>query len=98
MEVREFLNNQIPQRWIGRTGPHDLALHQWPPRSPDLTVCEYFLWGFIKDSVYVPPLPATVIELRNRITAAVESVHPDMLAKVWDEFDYRMDICRASKG
>ena len=21
--------------WIGRTGPQDLALHLWPPRSPD---------------------------------------------------------------
>lgn len=24
----------------------------WPPRSPDLTSPEFFLWGFLKDSVY----------------------------------------------
>jgi hypothetical protein len=29
--VREFLDNQYPQRWIGRGGPH-----HWPARSPDL--------------------------------------------------------------
>jgi hypothetical protein len=29
--VREILDNQYPQRWIGRGGPH-----HWPARSPDL--------------------------------------------------------------
>jgi hypothetical protein len=27
----EILDNQYPQRWIGRGGPH-----HWPARSPDL--------------------------------------------------------------
>lgn len=98
LEVREFLNQRIPGRWIGRTGQNDAALHYWPPRSPDLTVCDFFLWGFIKDSVYVPPLPTTMNELRHRITAAVEAVTQDMLAAVWDQFEYRLDICRASQG
>ncbi|KAG8247732.1 hypothetical protein J6590_054846 [Homalodisca vitripennis] len=44
---------------------------------------------------YVPPLPTTMDELRNRITTAVESVTQDMLAAVWDEFEYHIDICRA---
>ena len=43
-EVRRFLNHELPQRWIGRNGPADLALHQWLPRSPDLSVCDFFLW------------------------------------------------------
>ena len=32
-------------RWIGRRG-NSL---EWPPRSPHLTVCHYFLWGYIKN-------------------------------------------------
>ena len=28
-----------------------------PPRSPDATPCDFFLWGYVKDQVYVPPLP-----------------------------------------
>lgn len=24
----------------------------WPPRSPDLAPCDYFLWGYLKDMVY----------------------------------------------
>ena len=26
---------------------------QRPARSPDLTACDYFLWGFLKSKVYV---------------------------------------------
>ncbi|PNF28849.1 hypothetical protein B7P43_G04437 [Cryptotermes secundus] len=55
--IRCFLNESLPQRWIGRMGNEDLALQFWPPRSPDLTPCDFFLWGFVKDEVYVPPLP-----------------------------------------
>jgi len=47
-DVRRFLNKSLPQRWIGRVGKEDLALQFWPPRSPDLTPCEFFLWGVRK--------------------------------------------------
>ena len=52
----------------------------------------------VKDKVYVPPLPTTLSELRHRITAAVAAVTNDMLADVWIELDYRLDVCRASRG
>jgi hypothetical protein len=40
----------------------------WPPRSPDATPCNFFLWGYVKDQVSVPPLPASIQELKVRIT------------------------------
>ncbi|GBL93848.1 hypothetical protein AVEN_153614-1 [Araneus ventricosus] len=27
-------------------------LTAWPPRSPDLNPCDFWLWGFLKDRVY----------------------------------------------
>ena len=39
---------------------------EWPPRSPDLTPCDFFLWGHIKNQVYSSP-PATLEILRERI-------------------------------
>ena len=68
----------------------------WPPRSPDLTPCDFFLWGFVKDTV--PPLPANLQDLRNRTTAAVALVDRDMLTRVWNEMDYRIDVFRITKG
>ena len=51
----------------------------WPARSPDLTPCDYFLWGYVKDKVFVAPQPVSIPDLKNRITAAVETITPDLL-------------------
>ena len=82
---------------IGRTGQGDDALMRWPPRSPDLTPYEFFLWRLVKDTVFVPPLPANLQDLHNRITAAVALVDRDMLTRVWNDKDYRIDVCRITK-
>ncbi|GFT25366.1 uncharacterized protein TNCV_182031 [Trichonephila clavipes] len=60
LSVRDWLNITILDQWIFRKGPHDKA---WPPRSPDLKLYDFHLWGFIKDCVYVPPLPADLPDL-----------------------------------
>ena len=83
---------------IGRTGQEDDALMRWPPRSPDLTLYDFFLWGFVKDTVFVPPLSANLQDLRNHITAAVALVDRDKLTRVWNEMDYRIDVCRITKS
>ena len=36
-------------------------------RSPDATPCDFFLWGYVKDQVYVPSLPASIPELKVQI-------------------------------
>ena len=66
-EVRRYLNNVLPRRWIGRGCERDNRLMPWPARSPDLTPCDFFLWGYIKDKVYVPPLPNDLGDLKRRI-------------------------------
>jgi hypothetical protein len=38
----------------------------WPARSPDLTACDYWLWGYLKSKVYVTRL-ANIEELKKRI-------------------------------
>ena len=84
--------------WIGRAGQNDQVFCKWSPISPDLTVCDFFLWGYVKDRVYVPPLPANVDKLQERITSAVNSVTPGILHRVWSELDCRIDVCRVTKG
>jgi len=70
----------------------------WPARSPDLTPCDYFLWGYVKDKVFVPPQPVSIPDLKNRITTAVETITPDLLSRVWQELDYHLNVCRVMKG
>jgi len=69
-----------------------------PSRSPDATPCDFFLWGYVKDQVYVPPLPASIPELKIRIRTAIETITADTLQTVWNELDYRVDIWRIIKG
>jgi hypothetical protein len=37
-------------------------------------------------------------ELRDQITRALQTIMADMLHRVWDEFDYCVDVCRATQG
>lgn len=92
LDVRQCLDRHFPQRWIGRGGPI-----QWPPRSPDITPCDFFLWGYIKDIVYRTRV-YTVIELRERITAAFLQVSNEMLENTWMELEHRLDVVRANNG
>ena len=85
-------DDHFPERWIGRGGP----IH-WPPRSPDITPLDFFLWGFVKDNVYMRRV-SNIDDLKARITTAIASVDADMLAATWREIDYRLDILRATKG
>ena len=75
----------------------DQILLAWPLRSPDATPFDFFLWGYVKDQVYVPPLPASIQELKVRIRTAVQTITGDMLQTVWNELDYRVDVCRITK-
>ena len=44
------------------------------------------------------PLPKTLPELRERIYTAIGNVTQDMLERVWREWEYRLDICRVTRG
>jgi len=37
-------------------------------------------------------------ELRDRITHALQTITADMLHRVWDEYDYCVDVCRVTQG
>lgn len=50
----------------------------------------FFLWGLIKDMIYVPSLSITLHELRQRIiviTLAVKVIDRDTLQPVWAQPD-----------
>ncbi|GBM10987.1 hypothetical protein AVEN_1323-1 [Araneus ventricosus] len=65
-------------------------------KSSYLTPCDFFLGGHIQDFVFVPPLPKTLEEFRERIHAALMIIGRIMLQNVWNEFDYRLDVCRVT--
>jgi hypothetical protein len=41
--------------------------------------------------------PTSIPNLKNRIAMAMETITLDMLIRVWQELDYRLDVCRVTK-
>lgn len=90
--VRTYLDLVFPNRWIGRNGPV-----AWPPRSPDLTPLDFFLWGFLKDKVFRTK-PEDLQEMRDRILENCQIPDEEMFARVRKSFEERMFLCMHEEG
>ena len=91
--VKDFLNNTYAGRWIGRAGSIN-----WPPRSPDLTPLDFFLWGYVKQKVYSTEID-TVETLRQRIIAAFEAVKEQGVCEnVRNSTIRRLQTCIETEG
>lgn len=90
--VRNYLNVLFPRRWIGRSGHVP-----WPPRSPDLTPLDFYLWGYIKDVVY-KNRPTTLDNLKARIRDAITQIPQHVLRNVVTSFRRRLELCLEVNG
>lgn len=82
----------FPGRVISRFGD----VH-CPPRSPDLSICDFFLWGYLKARVYENK-PRTLDELKDAIRVEVAQVERAMLERVYANFQERLQHCTNDFG
>ena len=75
-ETTELLREKFHGRVISRNDDQN-----WPPRSCDLTPCDFFLWGFVKSLVYANK-PQTIPELKAEIRRVVGEIEPQLCGKV----------------
>jgi hypothetical protein len=62
--VSHWLERQFLDHWIARRCPME-----WPPRSPDLTPLNFYLWGHLKAMVYQVKIQ-NIDHLEERIEAS----------------------------
>mgnify|MGYP003623301927 CR=1 FL=1 len=86
------LRRLFPGHLISRLG--DVP---WPPRSPDLSMCDFFLWGFLKERVYRDK-PRTLDELKRAIRREVQQINQETLERVWGSFTCRLENCIRANG
>ena len=93
-EVKEWLQEFFRQHIIALNHPVE-----WPPRSPDLTPCDYFLWGHLKNKVYVTP-PTDIDDLTQRITENAELLKrdPNLVRRAVRDMVRRATLCIERDG
>ncbi len=90
--VRNLLDREFGERWIGRGGPLS-----WPPYSPDLTPCDFWLWGVLKEQVYAKKI-RNLDHLKEVITSVIETITPEMCRRAIRSAIERFDLCEKVNG
>lgn len=86
--VRQLFPNKV----ISRRG--DIP---WPPRSPDLTQMDFFLWGYLKTKVYETN-PRSIDVLKENIQREMANITELTCRAVMDNFKRRLQECRDRNG
>jgi len=92
--ARQYLNEPIPEKWIGPNGPV-----AWPPRSPDLNPKDFYLSGHVKIEIYSTSV--TIFdELSESIVAAFDIIRnqPVQLELVRESMMRRLNGYAAANG
>lgn len=88
----DYLKPLFPGRLISKNGDFD-----WPPRSPDLTPPDFYLWGYLKSKVYISK-PRTLAQLKNNIRREIRKISAETLEKVMKNAEKRAHFAIKEKG
>ena len=97
-----WMQDGAPARLVEVFGQQAIGIGfdtEWPAHSPDLTPCDFFLWGYLKQKVYFSP-PGNLDILRQRITESMEDLKRDnnFLRNSIREMLNRADTCVQRNG
>ena len=92
---RDRLNDVFGNNRVIGLG-HDV---EWPPRSPDITPCDFFLWGYIKDKVFSTP-PRDIDDLRQKIIREFNALRdqPAFVSRAVRDMHRQTMLCVAREG
>jgi len=90
--VKTYLSRRFPNRWIGI----DSEIHEFPPRSPDLTL-GFFLVGLCQRQCLCRRTNDRE-DRKNRIREACRSITPALLRNVRRAFRRRLEHCIQQNG
>lgn len=85
--VSDFMNREFGNQWLGNQGPV-----LWPPRSPDITPLDFYLWGRIKDLTF-KQRPNSRQTLEAAVRNAFDSISPVELINASNNVTKRCRLC-----
>lgn len=88
----------IVQNWLtDHFGTKFWNKQRWPPRSPDLNPCDFFLWGYLKSKVY-KPLPKNLDDLKANIEREIKNIDKTVLKSTFLNFEKRCKLLIDKNG
>ncbi len=91
-ENLQLLGSKFGDRLISRR-----TERPWPPRSPDLSVCDFFLWRYLKSKVYANG-PNNLQDLRRNIEQEIRDISGETRRRVMENFVWRLQECVRMHG
>ena len=76
-EQNRYLRGQFPGKVLSNREDQD-----WPACSPDLTVCDFFLWGHLKHQIWSQDVrlqPRNLRQLKEAIRNQCANLNPAMI-------------------
>ena len=88
--VKNLLGEMFDNRVIGLG--HQV---EWPPRSPDITHCDFFLWGYLKSKVF-----DSLDDLRQPICTSFTNLRqkPYLIQRAMHSIERRVYLCTENEG
>jgi hypothetical protein len=70
---------------------------EWPARSPDLTICAFFLWGCLKEKMFYH-YPHTLEDHKERIREEVTAIPIRMCRQAVENYRNHLQELIAADG
>ncbi len=67
--------------------------HEWSPRSPDMSVLDFFFFHELRNKVFAHPRPTSLPELEQKIKDAYDDIDHDMIRRAFLNVPKRAQLC-----
>ena len=75
-----------------------MSAFPYPPRSPDLTPPDFYLWGHLKEFCFRDPMPRSIQDLKNNVIRVIDSIDNHTITALTLHVQQRLEACVAVNG
>ncbi len=103
-QVLDFLDDEFNGKVLSfradkpRADGHMRRGREWSPRSPDLSVLDFYLFPEMKKKVFSHPRPRTLFELEEKIKVAYDEIDHDIIQDAFRNVPVRAQKCCDALG
>lgn len=96
--VLDFLHEHFGHRVMSNRFPERFQEGSiWPPHSPDINPCDFFLWGHLKETIH-RNRPHNLMQLRADITTFIQGITEELCRKVVGNLTVRLEEVVRQQG